>query len=306
MRFFFLLLINVHVLVCTLDAICNPMQQELRFYESFSNNTKGWKQAGFSRILSGFYHINSGNKRFNLIAPVPGWDIKKDFVIETTFKKLLAQNKKAIFSVGIGNYHGRAKKIIFRMGPYFNKWAVIDHEFGGNWDFEKADALSIPLPQKQLRLKIIKKGNDLVYVVNDQELISTSLLDTDISGGFFYEAYRNTSISIDELSITEISTLQEDEDMELVTNNESEELLDSEKKDDDPKKEQKSVLLDVIPRKSTKNEYGIAVVIGNKDYQNPDVPSVDFALNDAQAMRKYIVDVLGFQEGNVIYIEKRH
>jgi hypothetical protein len=47
------------------------------------------------------------------------------------------------------------------------------------------------------------------------------------------------------------------------------------------------------------NPDGIAVIIGNKNYQS-NVPEVDFAHNDADAMRRFVVDVLGFREGNII------
>lgn len=50
---------------------------------------------------------------------------------------------------------------------------------------------------------------------------------------------------------------------------------------------------------AAENRYGIAVLIGNRDYQGR-VPDVDYAHNDADAMRRYVVDVLGFQDGNLI------
>ena len=47
------------------------------------------------------------------------------------------------------------------------------------------------------------------------------------------------------------------------------------------------------------NKDAVAVIIGNRDYAGS-VPDVDFAHNDAQAMKRFVVDVLGFREGNVI------
>jgi hypothetical protein len=58
-----------------------------------------------------------------------------------------------------------------------------------------------------------------------------------------------------------------------------------------------------IPKIPVQNIDAIAVVIGNSDYVNPDVPDVEFALNDARIMKKYLLDVLGYREGNIIYIE---
>jgi hypothetical protein len=47
------------------------------------------------------------------------------------------------------------------------------------------------------------------------------------------------------------------------------------------------------------NRYSVAVIIGNKNYQNK-VPQVTFAHNDADAMRDYVVNKLGYDKGNII------
>lgn len=48
-----------------------------------------------------------------------------------------------------------------------------------------------------------------------------------------------------------------------------------------------------------KNPEGVAVIIGNKHYVRR-VPNVDYAHNDADAMKRFVVNRLGFQEDNVI------
>ena len=58
-----------------------------------------------------------------------------------------------------------------------------------------------------------------------------------------------------------------------------------------------------IPETSKVNENAIAVVIGNKDYSNRDVPSVDYALSDARTVKKYLTKTLGFKEENILYVE---
>lgn len=58
-----------------------------------------------------------------------------------------------------------------------------------------------------------------------------------------------------------------------------------------------------IPRVLVSKTDGVAVVIGNKEYSNQDVPDVDYAVNDAATMKKYLMDMLGFQESNIIYLE---
>lgn len=58
-----------------------------------------------------------------------------------------------------------------------------------------------------------------------------------------------------------------------------------------------------LPRTGNNNPNAIAVVIGNRDYNNADVPPVDYALNDALAMKKYLVEAYGFDPNNILYLE---
>ena len=54
-------------------------------------------------------------------------------------------------------------------------------------------------------------------------------------------------------------------------------------------------------RPHVKNRDGVAVIIGNRDYVAP-VPDVDFAYNDADEMKRFVIERLGFSEDNVIEI----
>jgi len=51
-----------------------------------------------------------------------------------------------------------------------------------------------------------------------------------------------------------------------------------------------------IPETGLKNKYSVAIVIGNKNYTNPDVPEVTFAHRDAAVMEQYLTKTLGFGE----------
>ena len=51
-----------------------------------------------------------------------------------------------------------------------------------------------------------------------------------------------------------------------------------------------------------RNPDGVAVIIGNRAYKY-DVPQVTYAHRDAEAFRRYVVDVLGFDPENVIHQE---
>jgi formylglycine-generating enzyme required for sulfatase activity len=53
------------------------------------------------------------------------------------------------------------------------------------------------------------------------------------------------------------------------------------------------------PGHAAKNPDGVAVIIGNKTYQG-DIPTVDYAHNDADAIKRYVLDVLGYDPENLI------
>ena len=46
--------------------------------------------------------------------------------------------------------------------------------------------------------------------------------------------------------------------------------------------------------------HAVALIIGNADYEHRDVPDVTFAHRDADAFRRYVLDVLGIDPANVI------
>jgi predicted small secreted protein len=54
-------------------------------------------------------------------------------------------------------------------------------------------------------------------------------------------------------------------------------------------------------RKAGPND--IAVVIGNKSYSAPGIPSVEFADRDAVIMKEYLLRTFGFKPENIIYVE---
>jgi hypothetical protein len=48
-----------------------------------------------------------------------------------------------------------------------------------------------------------------------------------------------------------------------------------------------------------KNKHSVAVIIGNKNYDGR-TPAVDFAHNDADAMRRFVLERLAYRDGNII------
>jgi len=57
-----------------------------------------------------------------------------------------------------------------------------------------------------------------------------------------------------------------------------------------------------IPRTAMNNPNGIAVLIGNSNYHHRDIPNVEYALNDAEVMKRYVIQTLGYKEGNILFV----
>lgn len=55
-----------------------------------------------------------------------------------------------------------------------------------------------------------------------------------------------------------------------------------------------------IPESGRVNPDAVAVIIGNADYDNPDVPDVAYAEHDARIVKEYLTRTMGFKEGNII------
>ena len=56
-------------------------------------------------------------------------------------------------------------------------------------------------------------------------------------------------------------------------------------------------------RAEARDPKGVAVVVGNRNYRNGRVPEVSYAHRDAAAFRRYVVEVLGYDRDNILYIE---
>ncbi|MBU0675475.1 MAG: caspase family protein [Proteobacteria bacterium] len=61
--------------------------------------------------------------------------------------------------------------------------------------------------------------------------------------------------------------------------------------------------VDIPPQTGLSRPYAVAVVIGNKSYDNSAIPSVDYALHDASIIKKYLIKTMGFKGQNIIFLE---
>ena len=52
-----------------------------------------------------------------------------------------------------------------------------------------------------------------------------------------------------------------------------------------------------------RDPHGVAVIVGNRDYEEPGLSDVDYAVRDARAFERYVLDVLGLDPKNVLVVE---
>ncbi len=57
--------------------------------------------------------------------------------------------------------------------------------------------------------------------------------------------------------------------------------------------------LNIPDGKGVKSD-AVALLIANRDYQNPDIPDVSFAHRDAEFVKQYLIKTLGYREGNIL------
>ena len=54
-----------------------------------------------------------------------------------------------------------------------------------------------------------------------------------------------------------------------------------------------------IPKGRDQRKDAVALIIANRDYQNPDIPAVTYAHRDAEFVKQYLIRTLGYREGNI-------
>lgn len=65
--------------------------------------------------------------------------------------------------------------------------------------------------------------------------------------------------------------------------------------------EMQASLVPTVPESRIERPDAIAVVIGNRNYYHKDIPIVRYAHRDAQAMKDYLINRLGYKPGNILF-----
>lgn len=58
-----------------------------------------------------------------------------------------------------------------------------------------------------------------------------------------------------------------------------------------------------LPKGTTTRARDIAVIIGNSNYSSANINNVDYAINDARMIKKYLIETFGFDPTNILYKE---
>ena len=56
-----------------------------------------------------------------------------------------------------------------------------------------------------------------------------------------------------------------------------------------------------IPQTYMENPDAVAIIIGNRNYKHKDIPSVDYAHHDADIIKQYVINTLGYRQSNIIF-----
>ncbi|MBF0225577.1 MAG: caspase family protein [Desulfobacterales bacterium] len=152
---------------------------------------------------------------------------------------------------------------ILRKNPYFNKIEPGKYEVVNYRYFVNSEFV-----EKELKFIIKAKDKTGKYILSDTKLVA---INTELKPeGNIRTIQINEDIPRGNLLVEDIPEFQVDVDIN-------------------------------IPKTSMKNLDGIAIVIGNRNYQHKDVPSVKYAHKDAETIKKYLIETLGYREGNIIY-----
>lgn len=158
-------------------------------------------------------------------------------------------------------------------------YILFGEEWQGNYDLDSnLKLINTENKIKELDLKtIIKIKNS----PNDEYLYYTKW-DIKTQPNFTPSQSKPIAFSLEDLNITLPATL---------ISSSSSAVTKSEEPDLDSK----------MIQTTNRNPNAVAVVIGNKEYEN--TKKVSYATNDAAEVKNYLIKALGYSESNIIYIE---
>ncbi|MEA3500819.1 MAG: caspase family protein [Candidatus Marinimicrobia bacterium] len=240
------------------------------------------------------------------------WQKKGEFEKTSTYKKRMSrrdEKAKEYFDEAKNIYEAKVKKYwVERKKDFISPIMKGGINLLGNYDADRETfkldvstigdiVLNVPIKYaksfKQNEDKLELKEAKVVKQKNGFKLSSVEIYNPADNKAFVY----NTNVKEEYNPLAEMN-------FEFKPYNYSFDKVDieSEAVSNIPKKKQKEryYLLKNMPKNSRKNRNAVAVVIGNKNYNK--INNVDYAINDARYMKKYLMDTFGYLEQNIIYV----
>ncbi|HEX37722.1 MAG TPA: caspase family protein [Candidatus Cloacimonetes bacterium] len=187
----------------------------------------------------------------------------------------------------------------------------------GNYSIEQKELVTVTIrlansggDGKDVALNVRNPSSDVFFTSNSQTRFTWDTIEKGAFKDVSFEFYTNKKIK-DDIPLSIVVTA-EDYSREFPLN------LKIKQKEISPKEfifagkeganEDISIpglVIDIeenIPQTNNMNKDAVAVVIGNRNYNKSSVPAVEFAHRDAAYMKKYLINTLGYREGNIIYV----
>lgn len=225
------------------------------------------------------------------------------------------------------------KKAQEQMKAFFVMTFGDENHIDNQEDEKKSTEENTDIPAKAPRIVITKpelnEDNNFVYKTNDKKTRVSGVIGSTVG---IYEVYVNETEAVlnqsgeffadallspgnNQIKIKAKDVKGQVSSISFTVFRESTQPKEEIVKNDPPKEEPKPTPnpnpeLDAvfvsevdkdIPKLKNVNKNAIAVVIGNSKYTR--AKPVEFAVNDARSVKSYLINILGYKEGNILYYE---
>ncbi len=165
-------------------------------------------------------------------------------------------------------------------------------------DIECLGIFYVSVPEEQAKAfesddeKYLKHKDFAIYD-NEWELMIAEIYSPKLKNGYFYKSEKYIQTSPQK----EVGQLRNLQLMTQVQTDKLPELVVMETPDH-PMPDGHYDIHENLPETLNQSDDGIAVLIGNNEYEK--AGDVNFAIQDVKVMRKYLIEVLGYQDENIL------
>lgn len=206
--------------------------------------------------------------------------------------------KKKMFADSIINFY---------KGRYIKKLPPLKYEILGSYDADRQvfeseinclGTFFLPVPREEARVfagdkKKKVKHKDFAIVGNDWQLSEVEIYSPKLKKSFRY----SSSQILEFIPQATIGSYDKIPSYEEPQKGPSSEIVFEQP--DHPRPDGDYDIYENLPKTKNTSENAIAVIIGNQTYDK--AGNVDFAIQDGKAIRKYLIEVLGYQSDNILF-----